>query len=368
MAALTGAGVALRNQISRTLYDNANKRHSFLGLLKGFDNMYGMKTRFTLESDLSGEKAQVEFRKSLPTVAGVNALTESTLSNLALAAQINFAAVAGTMQYSHYHGREDIRKALKNKLANDPKSMVPHLKVVGDAIGEAYLKKFQEDMFPEDNYAPTRASGGAAGDAAEDKILGLGYPLQGGYATNTTVPGSGTYTYLDIDLNSTALHAVPAEAKAVQAGTNSAGFGVPTLSNLRKKIYMPLKYRGANIDLGVCNTNQYDYMLSQAEGAVVINQADRLEYGGEVVKIGPIWWMCEDRLDALDDAGSPNYSEFYVLDTSTVEFRLNDKEMSVDFVDNYEAPSLLTALSYVEAMLIVKHPRMNGHGYNITYA
>ena len=359
MAQLTGLQIALRNQISRQMNDTAKNASVFVGMLAALDNLFQVQSRFQRSDDVSGEKIQVDFRTGLPTVSGVKAVTGSA-DSLRMPVQIGSTFEAGTMPWSHYQFREDIRTAYIQHLDTNPKSVVPYIKKVSDACKDAVMLKLSQDVLPDSTLAPALTTG-ITGDVLEDKILSLYYPLLVGRDGNDpTAITPTTFKYLDFDFNTRTAF------RAVNAGTSGAAFGNMTLSNLRKKILMPMRNRGSKPDLIVTDSDIYDYCLSTAESKVVIEQMDRMEFGGTWVKYGGLFWMTDPQEDAKIAASGSNFHQAAVLQTSDWHFIFNGMLKDFSVIDNPETAALKTVLGYMSVALVCEAPRMQGHCFNVT--
>lgn len=360
MGTLTGLEQAFRKQIGKELYDYQKNYNGFVSLLASMDNMWKVSSRFTRSNDIASNGIQVTYRAGLPTVTGVNAVTGS-LASLVMPEQTGFNIVTGTMPWSHYHIREDIRKSLVQHLEKDPKVVVPYIKSVSKAVRDAVMQKLSEDMFPEDNCWPSKSAGFASGNAAENKVLSVPYPIQSGYVTNTPIPDATVYPYLVDDLNAAGFTGM----KAINAGYDDTGkqFGTMTLSNLRRQIILPLRNRGGDPDLAVVDSAIYDYICTQTEDKIRLQQNRTLEYGGEIVRYGPVDWLIEERLDLLTDAGE--FREAYFLQTEDWEFTQKDALGDFDIIQNPHAPALLTLLGYFTCGLVCKNTRRQGRAYDV---
>lgn len=365
MAARTGIDVALPNQIGRNLYDIVYKKFGFVAMLKGLDMVYGAPTRIMKSNDTSGSKVSFDFRTGTPTVSGVNAVT-GALGTLLQSESETYSTISAELPWSHYQLREDIRTAVINKVVDNPKTMVPWVKKVAESISDAILFKLSQDLFPDDALTPTRAAGGATGVAAENRIMALAYPLQVGRDGNdpaAILPA--TYDYAGIDLNDTSPDYT--RLRATNEGTYATPFattGTPSLSNLRRKLIMPMRNKGAMPDLGICDNEVYDYFLTTAESKVVLDQTANLEYGGETIKWGGLRWMVEDRLSTMAEDAS-NERELYILQSDTWEFRQKDAFTDFGIQDHPSTKTLKTILGYFECALICHNPRFNARGVNI---
>lgn len=338
---LTGLSIAVRNQVGRELYDFADKYHSFVSVLLALDNMYGTNTRFMKTTDITGEKAQVNFRASLPVVQGTNAITGS-LASLELPVQQNYSVVGGKMPWSHYQLREDIRKAYVQHIAGDKAKNISWIQDVSKAARDAIIKKTSDDLFP------LAAPSVSAYNAAENALMALHYPLQA--AT------SGTYEYLEINM-------AAAQYQQMQA-TVKTSFGVCSLSNVRKNLLLPLKQKGANIDIVVCDSSVYDYILTAAETRIQYGQADKLDYGGEYVRYAGRYWLPEERLDSYFDTVADR--EIYALDSSTWEFCQQGLTDDFMIIQNPNSSKLLTMLGGFVCRNTCHLPRYNGRGVGVT--
>lgn len=329
--------ISLRNQISRELYDYADTYHGWTALLLALDNMYGTSTRFTKSEDVAGSEMQVEFRASLPTVQGVNAVT-GALASLELPTQQNYSIIGGKMPWSHYQFREDVRQAYIDHMSKDPKSAVPYVKQVAQGVRDAIISKLEDDMIP------TTAVSASVGNAAENKVLAVPYALQN--------PGSA-YEYLDLDLNSAPYSGLRATVKT--------SFGTLTLQNLRNYLLLPLHFKMAKIDVGLCDSSVFDYIIDAAEDKIVLSQADKLDYGGQMIRYGGIIWIPISNMDSLSAS-----REIYVLDSSSWEFRQKGLSSNFGLTDHPDTATLVTMKGMFIASLICKIPRKNGRGTGVT--
>lgn len=365
---LTKLALALRNQVNRELFDFAFDHHSMLALLAGMENAYRVKGRFTRTSDVKGEKLQLDYRKSAPNVTGAKAETGS-VGSLELPAQENYESIGGTMSWSYYQLREDIRTIYIDQYTSaTAKAQVPVVKQIASGARDAIFDKFTKDMFPLDDLFPSRDGGGAAttdgnklGAHAEDKIMAIAYPLQTGRRDNDTTESTpAAYSYLGIDLN------VETALRAINSGEYDSAFGNPTASALRRKLILPLRNRGHKADLGVTDSDTYDYLATNiADPKVVIESAETLEYGGEYIRALGVNWMVEPRMDdKLDD--SENKKEIYLLTSDSWEFRQVGVMGDLTIRENPNTALLHTMLGRVIAAWACKHPRANARGYNIT--
>lgn len=359
MAAITGVDVALRNQVNRELWDYADDYHSFISVLCALDNMWNVQSRFVKDQDTSGESFQITYRKGLPTVQGVLARTD-TITNLPRTEQSNFSIVAGKMQPSFYDCREDVRRAYLSVFEKNPQAVLPYLKAVASAARDAFYKKLSDDMFPTDIGEPTDPGSGTSYAEAEDKVMALHYPLQSGFADNE-LTGSGTYPYLGIDLNAAGY----TDLKAKNAGTTTSSFGNPSWANIREKLILPLKLRGAQPDLIICDSSVYSYMLNDAETAIRLKQSTNLKFGGEIIQVGDMFVLPEGRLDTL---AATYLRQMYVVQTDTWRFKYRHLNDQLKFIDHPDSAVLVTLLAYIEVCLMCEHPRYNGRGYNVSVA
>ncbi len=342
--------VALRNQVGRELYDNTMDSVVFLSILRDLDiSQKTPNTRFVKSDDMAGSSVQVDFRTGLPTTTGASPLT-GALGDLELAPQSSYNQHSGTMGWSYYHGREDVRLPLLEQMPKNVSKVVDWTKDVAKAIGDSVLVKMSEDLIPA--VLPTTSG---TGYYTESSIMSLLYPLQSA--------SSGTFSYLGINLADSA----NLEAQAVISGSSSSDFGVATLSNLRKNILNQLRNkRGAKLDLVLCTGDVYDYAMTQAEAKVVLsNQADA-EYGvHEGIMYGGLRWVHEPRLDDLYDAEGKRLLP--ILDSST--WRFTWKNMGSDSLalkDHETAVFLKKAVWGIGSQFLCLHVRKNGLAYGVT--
>ena len=368
MAALTKLQLALRNQINRELYDYAHEGHHFLSMLRGLENAYRVKGRFTKSNDITGEKLQLDYRKSLPNVSGAYAESGSVAS-LELQAQENYASIGGTMDWSYYQMREDIRTSrIKHYTAMNAKAQVPLVKQIAQAARDGIFDQLTNDMFPLNDLYPTRAAAGAAttdgetgGANAENKVMAVAYPLQTGRIDNDTTESTPTsYNYLGIDLND------ETGLRAVNFGEYDSAFGNATASLLRRKLLFPLRNKGYKPDVAVTDSDIVDYVTTNiTDPKVVIENAETLVYGGEYVRVLGLNWMAEPRMDAKND-GSENKREIYCLESNSWEFRQIGLDEDFEIGNNPKTALLKTLLGFVICALACKHPRANARAYNVS--
>lgn len=359
MAQLTGLQIALRNQISRSVNDTTRLNPTFVAMLAALDNLFGVQSRFQRSDDITGEKIQVDFRTGLPTVQGVNAVT-GPAAQLEQQPVIGSTFQSGTMPWSHYQFREDIRTAYIQHLESNPASVVPYVKRVSEACKDAVLLKLSQDILPDATLAPALTTG-VSGDVREDKILSLYHPLLVGRDGNdSTAVTPTTFRYLDFDFNTNT------SFRAVNYGTSGVAFGNMTLSLLRRKLLMPLRNRGAKPDLVVTDSDIYDYAITTAESKVVIEQMDKMEFGGTWVKYGGLFWMTDPQEDAKIAASGSNFHQAAVLQTSDWHFIFKGTLRDFAVIDNPKTAALKTVLGYLSCALVCEAPRMQGHAFNVT--
>lgn len=341
---------AARNQVSRELNDAVMTRHSFPGLLMAMDNFYGVpNTRFIRSDDVSGLEIQVDFRIGLPTWAGVTAQT-GALSVLSVADSEGFTVVGGKIGYSAYQGAENIRRHRINRHQKSPASLVNYVQKVSEGMADGLLIKLDTDLFPASNMVDNATTY----NAAEDHVMAFAYPLQ--------KPAAGVYEYLSLNLNSNAGGLDYTQIKAVVYGDTSgaAAFGTPTPSNLRRRLVFPLQQRKAKVDFGICDSDVLDYMLSFAENSVVIDMADKLNFGGLLVRFAGISWMPHERMDLLT-----NRKEIYVGDSSKHRWHNKGMSDSFDVLKVPGAPGKVIMQGYFEGCYCNDNPRMNGRGVDV---
>lgn len=369
---LQNADVALRQQISDDLNDITLQEMAFLATLKNKDAYY--KTdgkRFKVGADLSGSELQIDFRTGLPTVTGVNAMNP-TFAALQVPLQKGFNIEAGTMAPSAYQMGEVAPKYLINRYSKSVESFADYLAIVSKGVIGAFMLRLTKDIFPPTNLQPTIAAGFANGQQSIDKVLSLAYPLQSGYVLNAAT-GSGTYPYLGIDMNSSPYTGM----KSQQRGTTGTAFGTPSVQNVRNLIQDVIT-AGGNPDLVVSSPRVNSYMLTLPEARVILEQNEKLSYGGRLLNIAGIDFLVEKRLDKLalssetgysdedETVSTTEYHEMYVLDTGTWVFRSTSME-DIDIIDPLPGyPALINIQGYYEAVLACENPRYNGRAFNIT--
>lgn len=348
MAAKTKLEQALVRQTGRELYDNAYQGSGISGILMARDTMDNTRgKRIKMDKDASGKAKQVDFRVALPVTQGAQAINGS-LASLELETQSNFQTVSGEMGWSYYQSREDVRTALIEQMTKAVSKNVQWVKDTAEALRDSIELAIMGDVIP-----PTSVTTAGQGAEAENKIMALAYPLQ-----NAT---SGTYSYLGLNLADAQLQ----PTQAIVSGTTGSAFGVMSLSSLRTKILHPLMPRRAKIDIALVDSDIFDYMLTQAEGKVVLAQEDQLNYGGSAIRYGGIWWCYEPKLDDVYD--TTTYREALFLQSDTWEYtyaEIGDSSLTMN--DNPRTNLLKTLLFACAVQLLCYHPRKNARAYNVS--
>lgn len=346
--------LALRNQVSRKLHSVADVQHAFTALLLAMDNYYDTpNTRFVRvdgEDAVYGSEVQWDFEVSLPVWAGVQHQT-AALSAFAIAAAENHGMRGAHMGYSAYQGAETVRKSTLNRMARSPKSSLPLIKKIASAMARSAVQKLDADLFP----AANMVDNATTYNAAEDHVSALAYPLQS--------PASGTYEYGSLNLNAAGYTGIKAVVSGDTTGSNA--FGTPTPSNLRKKLIFPLQHaRQAKPDIGLCDSDVLDYMITNAEPNTVIDMRDKLKFGATLINCVGINWLPVDRLNIL--AATANQKrELYVLESEHHRFHSWGLGDDVDIEKIPFQPGLRVLQGYYECAYVNELPRNDGRGVDV---
>ena len=342
--------LALRNQVSRNLHTVCDSQHAFTAFLLALDTMYDTKgLRVVRDKDMQGPEIQFDYETGLPVVAGVQHQA-AALSAFVIAAAENHAIRGARMGYSAYQGAETIRKSTLNRMKRSPQSAVPYIKKVAKAMSRAVVKDLDEDLFPSTNMVDNATTY----HWGEDHVMAIAYPLQD--------PASGTYEYANLNLNASGYTGI----KAVVAGNGTTGFGLPTPSNLRKKLIFPLRHtREAKPDIGLCDSDVLDYMITNAEQSVLIDMSDKLNFGATVIKCVGLMWMPVDRLNVLANTASQK-RELYVLESEHhrwMSWGVGDDVKVID--DLPREPGNVSLQTYYECAYVNELPRNDARAYDV---
>ncbi len=341
--------LAIRNQVSRNLHTVCDSQHAFTAFLMALDTMYDTKgTRVVRDPDLQGPEIQFDFETGLPVVAGVEHQA-GALSAFEIAAAENHAIRGARLGYSAYQGAETIRKSTLNRLKASPKSALPYIKKIAKAMSRAVVKDLDEDLFPTTNMVDNATTY----HWAENHVMAIAYPLQN--------PASGTYEYANLNLNASGYTGI----KAVVAGDGSTPFGTPTPSNIRRKLIFPLRHaREGKPDMGLCDSDVMDYMITNAEASAVIDMTDKLNFGATIIKCVGIMWMPVDRLNVLAATASQK-REMYVLESEHHRWMSWGVGDDVTIENVPYKPGLKVMQTYYECAYVNECPRLDARGYDV---
>lgn len=348
---LIGVDTALRRQIAKRIHNVAFQRPSFLGLLMGLDTFYNKRAKGHLRVNklgIKGGKMQFNFWTSLPEVRGTNALNPD-YSSRQIPIVKNTRHAAGTLDASSYEAAEPVDQYEINRMVGD--DALPNLvSKTADLFAEAFITRINSDMFPAVNQ-----TGGVQTYANQiDRIMSLAYPLQSGYANNAS-NGSGAYNYLGIDMNA----APNVGMKALNVG-DTGGKTAPTVTNIRQKLLMPLRARGANIDVLLMGADDFSTFCNSADAQIQQPYTQEMTIGTEWAKFGNVFVVYEPMIDPLP------MKEIYALDSSTWTFGMTESGVDkIDLVDKVPgAPSYNLLQAYAEFAFACENPRFNGRMFN----
>lgn len=345
---------ALRNQVQRKLHSVADTQHAFTALLLALDNYYDTPgTRF-IRADgvdaVQGTEIQIDFETALPVWAGVQHQA-GALAAFAIAAAENWSMRGGKVGYSAYQGAETIRKSMLNRMARSPKSALPTIKKIASAMARSAMMKMDVDFFPAVNMVDNNTTY----MHAENKVMAIAYPLQN--------PAAGVYEYAQIDLNAAGYTGIKAVVSGDTSGANA--FGTPTPSNIRKKLLFPLQHsRQAKPDIGLCDSDVLDYMITNAEANTVIDMADKLKFGATLINCVGINWLPVDRLNVLAAAGGQK-RELYILESEHHRFHSWGMGDDVDIEKIPFQPGLRVLQGYYEAAYVNDMPRNDARAVDV---
>lgn len=333
----------MRRHITKKMVNAAYRRPNFVGLLLALDTYYnrGASRASFQKTGISGGKMQVNMWQSLPVTRGVNAFNpDYRQREIPLAKNARHNAI--TFDASSYEGAEPVDKAEIAALKGD--AVVNLVRDLGDRSAESIITKLDADMFP-----AVQQVGGAGNPHGPDHIMALAYPLQTGYAANAAT-GTGSYPYGGMDLN-----AYP-QMKATTYGSDSSAV-TTSISNVRKRLIRPLQDLGANIDIILAGSADYEYLMTQAESIRRDTGNDKtLEWNGEFFKLGDAFVVLETGIDRLTNP------ELYTLDSSTWTFAMDETVgASVDHITKVpKMPSIELFQWFFQCGLVCTNPRFNG--------
>ena len=349
MAEIQDLSLALQRQVAKKIYNTAFSTPSFVSLLFALDNFYMKSPVKRIDPyGIEGGDMRINFQVSQPVVRGVNR-NGTDFSQRIIPLQANAETIAGSIAESAYEFLEAIDRYKINRLKGD-KMLSEFVKLTAAQCADAWITKINSDFWPS-----TQQVGGTGQYAQSDKIMAFAYPLQTGFSGNAAT-GTGTYSYLGIDLNTRT------NIKALNYGTDSQGV-TPTIGNLRQNLIMPLRQRGAKVDLMIAGSADYEYLINQADAEVRLSYEKELEFGGTYVKLEDIFVIYEPMIDLLPK------SEIYVGDSSTLRVGMDgdnkDRLKSFSVIDPFpQAPSMVAIQGYNEICFVNENPRYWGRAYN----
>lgn len=369
---LEGTQVALRQQVSENLNDITMTQMPFLGMIRGFDRFdaaqYGEVEgiRFTTGGPLSGEALQIDFRVGKPNARFINAL-DPNFNNLINPLRRGMNIRSGTLIPTAYDVSEVVPKYYVNRLQNSLKSVENYVMKTARATTDALLELWNNALFPPTNLQQTIAASPTTGAPAIDNLMAVAFPLQSGYANNAAT-GTGTYSYLGIDMNLAANDGM----KSRQAGTVAAPFGTPSTDNLRVEM-VQTNNQGGSVDLYVCDTETFSFLGDVIDDYVRLQNGEKLSFGGTVFNLLGMAMLHEPRLDRLSDSFSDEdnavaateYRESYMLTSEVHKFRLTTPE-DMDLDSYPTAPAFELMEGYGEIVYWNENPRHNSRQFQLT--
>lgn len=365
--ALEGIQSAIRQQVSERLNDITMEEMPFLGTLRGFDAFY--KTgglRFNVGGPLRGEALQVDFRTGKPTVRGINAM-EPNFNQLIAPLQKGMNWASGTLVPSAFDCHETIQKYMLNRLEGSLESLTDYVMKTSDAVVDAIYELWTSMLFPPTNLAQTITTSPFTGAPTMDTLMAVAFPLQTGYANNAAT-GTGTYSYLGIDMNLTRFNAM----KARNTGTVAAPFGTPSVDNLRVEKIKTINKRGRP-DIYITDTETLSFLGDVLEDQVRMQQGEELTFGAMQFNLLGMVMMAEPRMDLLSDGFSDEhasvsateYRESYMLSSKNHRWR-NTPIDDFDVDDLQGAAALKLGQGYYEACYWNENPRHDARQFQLT--
>ncbi|MCW5943887.1 MAG: hypothetical protein KIS66_16775 [Fimbriimonadaceae bacterium] len=333
-------------------------RRQFIGAIMRLEDER-KRTGVDIPTDarVDGRGVRVDMQVAVPVSEGFDAKT-ATLAQHKMPAARNFNHVAGEMDWSTYRGSERILKDSVQRLGSAPsvEAITNLAMVVAKSVVSGQLAILDDHLWPTVQVSPS------VGYRANDAVMAVRYPLQTGYASMAAT-GSGSFSYLGHDLNDGYM----VNAKAVVSGSVASGFGVPSLSSIRTNILMPLREkRKANVRFAFTDFGIVDYMITQGESKLQINQSDAMIFGSdELARYGGVTYVPSARHQDQVDAGLDRCIDFF--DPSTWKFfeaGMND----ITTIQNVpDEPSVAALLQWFwKCLIICTNPRLNGLAYKVT--
>lgn len=340
-----------RAATSRNL-DGISSEHTLIALLEAQQN--GYKGKLAVErGDNAGGPYQVNLRVGLPVVNGVRDRT-GDLADLSIPDQKNHTMVSTTLDGASYHALETVKKHDIEKLKSK-ESAYDHIEEILDSFEEAWNTRLDEHLVPSTTVSAVN------GPPDEDRVMAIAYLLQN--------LSTGSYMFGGINLADAAY----ANLRALVVGdtTNGGRFGTFTLSAFRRRLYLPLRNnRKSQADIALCDTKIYDYILTQGEAKVQLDQQADMDYGFETVKFGAVRFAAIERLDTLGDSGNDNttnYREVYLLNGRFWRWeRMNTQPVVIRNVPN--RPAIVNVQEWSRRNLICRLPRKNARAVGVITA
>lgn len=279
---IQGIRTPLGKQLRRGFTDLVSVERNMIALYANLEPTFGTgqaRKQFSTVN-VFGE-TKVNFRLSEPEAEGYD-WTNPDIAGMAVPPKTATTVKGGRMLYpSGYRVPSEAYSEGVVKTYETDEATKMYLKDVYVGIKDGFYAKWEEHLFPtiglvfgQNIFSPGSATG-IDGQDTPQRILAFGYPFQNGGLAGAD-PTTETFNYLGIPFNDPRW----ANAKGIVSGSELSPFGVPSNSNIRRKILYPMFDRKAKADLILTDDDIYDFMINDAEGRVQLKQMETFTWGG----------------------------------------------------------------------------------------
>jgi hypothetical protein len=347
---ISGIDVVAKRFAGKKIYNAEYRKPTLLGLMRGFDNFYNQESnlRFT-KLDTQGGAMAFTFWAGLPVWEGVDPLNPDYTQRRVNLVK-NTKLKQGVILPSAAQLGEPIDKYEVSRFKSETE-LANYAMQVGDRAAEGFNNLYDSWLWPGTN--AVGGSGFATGD--KTRVMQWDYALQNGFAGNDPAGAANPFSYLGIDM-----HAFP-EAKAINVGTDAVPW-VLSEEALELSILMPLRDRGANIDMVLCGQKAFARLRQLLQARILTAPTNTMKYGGPYFQLDNGTFVVYE--SGIDRAPKEC---MYVGDSSTIRFGMDpDGVTNMNLIKDWpEMPSAYLLQGYAETCWVNEHPRYWARVYNL---
>lgn len=346
---IEGLDVAVSRHVGTKIHNLVFRTPTLVGLLAGMDNYWNRPaTEKSVQLSLEGGKMRFTFWAGKPKWEHgdpSNPDYNARRVNIVKRTKIKSGEIeAFSLKFAEPIDKVDI-ETLKTEDDLDNYGVQ-----VAERAAESFIEEVDELMFP-----TTQAVAGAGAKGGRSSLLQFSYPLQNGYTANDETQAQATFEYLGIDM-----HSLP-ELKAINVGTDTTPF-TPTEANIMQYLIMPLRQRGANIDMILVGEALYVYLRQVLAARIQQQPAKLMNFSGP-------YFQLDDGIFVIYEAGIDRLpkKEMYVGDSSTLRVGFSKQNpASFALIEDWaEIPDAHLLQGWARLAFVNECPRWWARGYNV---